>query len=94
MVTCVSHDSGARTTATCTYASRGAASRAPAIALLLLLVALHKYAGTMLLLHNDAVGRAASLVNQSCKAKNKDIRKFLDGIYVSAKGPTNHMKFI
>lgn len=42
----------------------------------------------------NAVGRAASLVNQSCKAKNKDIRKFLDGIYVSAKGPTNHMKFI
>lgn len=42
----------------------------------------------------NAVGRAASLVNQSCLAKNKDIRKFLDGIYVSAKGPTNHMKQI
>lgn len=42
----------------------------------------------------NAVGRCASLVNQACKAKNKDIRKFLDGIYVSMKGPTNHMKAI
>lgn len=42
----------------------------------------------------NAVGRTASLVNQACKAKNKDIRKFLDGIYVSAKGPTDHMKII
>jgi len=42
----------------------------------------------------NAVGRCASLVNQACKAKNKDIRKFLDGIYVSAKGPTDHMKAI
>lgn len=42
----------------------------------------------------NAVGRCASLVNQSCKAKNKDIRKFLDGIYVSHKGPTDHMKAI
>lgn len=42
----------------------------------------------------NAVGRAAALVNQSCLAKNKDIRKFLDGIYVSAKGPTNHLKHI
>jgi large subunit ribosomal protein L9e len=28
----------------------------------------------------------AALVNQSCLVKNKDIRKFLDGMYVSEKG--------
>ena len=27
----------------------------------------------------------AALINQCVKAKNKDIRKFLDGIYVSEK---------
>ena len=42
----------------------------------------------------NALGRAAALVNQSCLAKNKDIRKFLDGVYVSAKGPMNHLKYI
>merc|ERR1719378_1201696 len=34
----------------------------------------------------DLVGRSAALINQSCLVKNKDIRKFLDGIYVSARG--------
>jgi large subunit ribosomal protein L9e len=28
----------------------------------------------------------AALINQSCLVKNKDIRKFLDGMYVSEKG--------
>lgn len=28
----------------------------------------------------------AALIHQSCAVKNKDIRKFLDGIYVSEKG--------
>merc|ERR1711998_473931 len=32
------------------------------------------------------VGRSAALINQSCLVKRKDIRKFLDGIYVSARG--------
>mmetsp|Transcript_4300 Transcript_4300/g.12980 ORF Transcript_4300/g.12980 Transcript_4300/m.12980 type:complete len:191 (+) Transcript_4300:129-701(+) len=32
------------------------------------------------------VSQSAALVHQSCLVKNKDIRKFLDGIYVSAKG--------
>jgi len=34
----------------------------------------------------DHVSRSAALIHQSCLVKNKDIRKFLDGIYVSAKG--------
>ena len=29
---------------------------------------------------------AAALIHQSCLVKRKDIRKFLDGIYVSEKG--------
>ncbi|CDP06482.1 unnamed protein product [Coffea canephora] len=32
------------------------------------------------------VSRSAALINQKCHVKNKDIRKFLDGIYVSEKG--------
>ncbi|KAJ8903731.1 hypothetical protein NDN08_004831 [Rhodosorus marinus] len=32
------------------------------------------------------VSQSAALVHQSCLVKNKDIRKFLDGIYVSEKG--------
>merc|ERR1712079_233239 len=31
----------------------------------------------------DNTSRSAALIHQSCLAKNKDIRKFLDGIYVS-----------
>ncbi|CAL8998016.1 unnamed protein product, partial [Prunus brigantina] len=29
--------------------------------------------------------RSAALINQKCHVKNKDIRKFLDGIFVSEK---------
>ena len=34
----------------------------------------------------NSVSRTAALVQQICAVKRKDIRKFLDGIYVSAKG--------
>ncbi|KAE8055006.1 hypothetical protein FH972_011879 [Carpinus fangiana] len=34
----------------------------------------------------ELVSRSAALINQKCLVKNKDIRKFLDGIYVSEKG--------
>ncbi|RRT64581.1 hypothetical protein B296_00018941 [Ensete ventricosum] len=37
----------------------------------------------------DLVSRSAALINQKCHVKNKDIRKFLDGIYVSEKGTVN-----
>merc|ERR1712083_659557 len=33
----------------------------------------------------EKVSQSAALIQQSCKVKNKDIRKFLDGIYVSEK---------
>lgn len=33
----------------------------------------------------ELVSNSAALINQCCRAKNKDIRKFLDGIYVSQK---------
>mmetsp|Transcript_27298 Transcript_27298/g.90732 ORF Transcript_27298/g.90732 Transcript_27298/m.90732 type:complete len:192 (-) Transcript_27298:1113-1688(-) len=33
----------------------------------------------------DAVSRTCALIQNICAVKNKDIRKFLDGIYVSAK---------
>ncbi len=33
----------------------------------------------------EKVGRSCALIQQSCKVKNKDIRKFLDGIYVEQK---------
>ena len=33
----------------------------------------------------EAVSKSAAAIQQSTKAKNKDIRKFLDGIYVSEK---------
>lgn len=35
----------------------------------------------------DQVSRSAALIHQSCLVKRKDIRMFLDGIYVSQKGP-------
>jgi len=35
----------------------------------------------------DDVSRSAALIHQSCLVRNKDIRKFLDGIYCSASGP-------
>lgn len=34
----------------------------------------------------ELVSRSAALIHQSTLVKNKDIRKFLDGIYVSEKG--------
>eukprot|EP00919_Chromeraceae_sp_WS-2016_P013136 GHVR01030716.1.p1 GENE.GHVR01030716.1~~GHVR01030716.1.p1 ORF type:complete len:107 (-),score=17.71 GHVR01030716.1:188-508(-) len=34
----------------------------------------------------DNVSRSAALIHQSVLVKNKDIRKFLDGIYVSETG--------
>jgi large subunit ribosomal protein L9e len=34
----------------------------------------------------ELVSRSAALINQKCHVKKKDIRKFLDGIYVSDKG--------
>ena len=34
----------------------------------------------------DNVSLSAALINQSCHVKNKDIRKFLDGIYISHRG--------
>ena len=34
----------------------------------------------------DLCSRSAALIHQSCLVKRKDIRKFLDGVYVSAKG--------
>ena len=32
------------------------------------------------------VSRTCALIQQICAVKRKDIRKFLDGIYVSSKG--------
>eukprot|EP01126_Amoeba_proteus_P027882 TRINITY_DN275_c0_g1_i1.p1 TRINITY_DN275_c0_g1~~TRINITY_DN275_c0_g1_i1.p1 ORF type:complete len:190 (+),score=26.51 TRINITY_DN275_c0_g1_i1:63-632(+) len=34
----------------------------------------------------EKVGQSCALIHQSCTVKQKDIRKFLDGIYVSHKG--------
>jgi len=34
----------------------------------------------------ELVGRSCALIHQSCLVKEKDIRKFLDGVYVSEKG--------
>ncbi|GBG32610.1 60S ribosomal protein L9 [Hondaea fermentalgiana] len=35
----------------------------------------------------DAVSQSAAEIQCKCKVRNKDIRKFLDGVYVSEKGP-------
>lgn len=35
----------------------------------------------------ESIGRTASRLHFSCRIKNKDLRKFLDGIYVLNKGP-------
>merc|ERR1712216_873466 len=40
----------------------------------------------------ELVGRSAALINQSCHVKKKDIRKFLDGVYVAAYGQGDEMK--
>lgn len=34
----------------------------------------------------ELVSRSTALIHQQCLVKHKDIRKFLDGIYVSGKG--------
>ena len=34
----------------------------------------------------ENAGRSAALIHQSCLVKKKDIRKFLDGIYVQTQG--------
>merc|ERR1712070_1172841 len=34
----------------------------------------------------ELVSRSAALISQACTVKNKDLRKFLDGIYVSERG--------
>lgn len=34
----------------------------------------------------ENVSRTCALINQSCLVRNKDIRKFLDGIYISERG--------
>lgn len=38
----------------------------------------------------EAVSRSAALIHDSCLVRNKDIRRFLDGIYVTEKGPIGH----
>mmetsp|Transcript_38392 Transcript_38392/g.108503 ORF Transcript_38392/g.108503 Transcript_38392/m.108503 type:complete len:222 (+) Transcript_38392:3-668(+) len=42
----------------------------------------------LILVGNDIenVSGTCALINQSCLVKNKDIRKFLDGIYISERG--------
>merc|ERR1712199_5001 len=40
----------------------------------------------------ENVSRTCALISQSCAIKNKDIRKFLDGIYVSGKNEIPNQK--
>ncbi|WP_395241846.1 50S ribosomal protein L6, partial [Salmonella sp. s51933] len=40
----------------------------------------------------ELVSNSAALIQQSTKVKNKDIRKFLDGVYVSAKTTVDSME--
>lgn len=42
----------------------------------------------------DAVSTSASQIWMKCRVTDKDIRKFLDGIYVYAKGPIDEEKAI
>jgi len=37
----------------------------------------------------EKVAGSVALLHESCLVRNKDIRKFLDGIYVSERGPSN-----
>ena len=37
-------------------------------------------------INNEAVGQTCARINQSCKPKNKDRRKFKDGIYIFTRG--------
>ena len=34
----------------------------------------------------EAVSQSAADIQQACRVRNKDIRKFLDGLYVSERG--------
>ena len=34
----------------------------------------------------EAVSQSAADIQQTCRVRNKDIRKFLDGLYVSERG--------
>ncbi len=34
----------------------------------------------------ESVSQSAADIQQSCRVRNKDIRKFLDGLYVSERG--------
>lgn len=34
----------------------------------------------------ELVSKSAALINYQCHVRNKDIRKFLDGIYISERG--------
>merc|ERR1739847_216898 len=40
----------------------------------------------------EAVSQSAALIQQSTTVKNKDIRKFLDGVYVSEKGNVEELE--
>jgi large subunit ribosomal protein L9e len=42
----------------------------------------------LVLIGNDIenVSRSSALINQSCLVRAKDIRKFLDGVYISERG--------
>eukprot|EP00914_Ancora_sagittata_P033796 GHVO01068285.1.p1 GENE.GHVO01068285.1~~GHVO01068285.1.p1 ORF type:complete len:203 (+),score=35.08 GHVO01068285.1:36-611(+) len=42
----------------------------------------------------EKVSQSCSLIHQSALVRNKDIRKFLDGIYVSEKGAIGELKAI
>lgn len=37
-------------------------------------------------INNESVGQTCARINQSCKPKNKDRRKFKDGIYIFTRG--------
>jgi large subunit ribosomal protein L9e len=39
----------------------------------------------------EKVSSSAALLHESCLVRNKDIRKFLDGVYVSEKGRTGKL---
>jgi len=42
----------------------------------------------------EDVSQAAARLHQACLVRKKDIRKFLDGMYVSEKGPTGEERSI
>ena len=48
----------------------------------------------LVLVGNDIekVAGSAALLHESCLVRNKDIRKFLDGIYVSERGPSDAVR--